>query len=58
MKKKYDSIEEMKKVIVKYNIPIKNNDYFVKKALIELQKIIRKGELLWQKTEIQLYLKQ
>ncbi|MDY3829333.1 MAG: hypothetical protein SOZ65_00135 [Erysipelotrichaceae bacterium] len=43
MKKKHDSIEDMK---------------FVKKALIELQKIRRKGERLWQKTEIQLYQKQ
>ena len=58
MKKKYDSIEEMKKVIVKYNIPIKNNEYFVKKALNELQKIRRKGERLWQISEIQQYQKQ
>ncbi len=34
--KKYETVEEMKKVISKYNIPIKNNDYYVKKALIEL----------------------
>lgn len=32
----YKSIEEMKKVITKYEIPIKNNEYFVKKAEIEL----------------------
>ena len=32
----YKSIDEMKKVITKYQIPIKNNDYFVKKAEIEL----------------------
>lgn len=32
----YKSIEEMKKVITKYAIPIKNNEYFVKKAEIEL----------------------
>lgn len=32
----YKSIDEMKKVITKYKIPIKNNDYFVKKAEIEL----------------------
>ena len=57
MKKKYDSIEKMKKVIVKYNIPIKN-DYFVKKALIELQEIKNKGVWLWQKREIQQYQKQ
>ena len=58
MKKKYDSIEKMKKVFVKYNVLIKNNDYFVKKALIELQKIRRKGEWLWQISEIQQYQKQ
>ncbi len=34
--KVYKNIDEMKNVINKYNIPIKNNDYFVKKALIEL----------------------
>lgn len=33
----YNSIDEMKKVIIENNIPIKNNDYFVKKAEIELQ---------------------
>lgn len=33
----------MKKVIVKYNIPIKNNDFFVKKTLIELQELETKG---------------
>lgn len=33
----YNSIEEMKGVITKYSIPIKNNDYFVKKAEIELK---------------------
>ncbi len=34
--KKYSDIDEMKKVIVKYNIPMKENNYFVKKAEIEL----------------------
>lgn len=33
--KKYSSINEMKEVIKKYNIPIKTEDYFVKKAIIE-----------------------
>lgn len=33
----YNSIDEMKKVITDNNIPIKNNDFFVKKAEIELQ---------------------
>lgn len=32
----YSSIDEMKEAINKYSIPIKNDDYFVKKALIEL----------------------
>lgn len=34
--KKYSSVEEMKAVFKKYNIPIKNNDYFVKKAEVEI----------------------
>lgn len=34
--KKYSSVEEMKDVFKKYNIPIKNNDYFVKKAEVEI----------------------
>ena len=33
----YNSIDEMKDVIKNNNIPIKNNDYYVKKAEIELQ---------------------
>lgn len=33
--KKYNSIEEMKEVLNKYNIPIKNDNYFAKKAEIE-----------------------
>ena len=33
----YNSIDEMKKVIIENNIPIKNNDFFVKKAEIELK---------------------
>lgn len=33
----YNSIEEMKKVIIDNSIPIKNNNYFIKKAEIELQ---------------------
>ena len=35
----YNSIDEMKEVIISNNIPIKNNDYFVKKAEIELKEI-------------------
>ena len=38
----YNSIDEMKKVIIENNIPIKNNNYFVKKAEIELQEIYGK----------------
>lgn len=34
--KKYSGLEEMKGVFKKYNIPIKNNDYFVKKAEVEI----------------------
>lgn len=34
--KSYSNIEEMKYDISKYNIPVKDNNYFVKKALIEL----------------------
>lgn len=32
----YSNIEEMKEEIHKYNIPIKGSDYFIKKAVIEL----------------------
>ena len=35
--REYKSIEEMKESIVKYSIPIKGDNYFVKKAEIELQ---------------------
>lgn len=35
--KSYNDIEEMKKVIKDYNIPIVDNNYFVKKAEIELK---------------------
>jgi len=35
----YNSIDEMKDVIKKYSIPIKGNNYFVKKAEIELKEI-------------------
>lgn len=33
----YNGIEEMKNVITKYAIPIKENNYYVKKAEIELR---------------------
>ena len=35
--KNYESIDQMKNVFSKYSIPIKDNNYFVKKAEIELQ---------------------
>ena len=35
--KEYGSIDEMKEVISKYSIPIKGNNYFAKKAEIELK---------------------
>lgn len=38
----YNSIDEMKKVITDNNIPIKHNDFFVKKAEIELQETYNK----------------
>ncbi len=34
--KNYENLEELKKVITRYNIPIVGNDYFVKKAQIEM----------------------
>lgn len=34
--KKYMDVEEMKEVISKYNIPIKDNNYYAKKAEVEL----------------------
>lgn len=39
--KKYSSIEEMIDVIKKYNIPIKDDNYFVKKAYIELSEVYK-----------------
>ena len=38
--KTYRDIEEMKQVIKKYNIPIKNENYFVNKAEIEMKEQI------------------
>ena len=35
-KKNYNSMQEMKDVFTKYNIPLKSDNYFVKKAEIEL----------------------
>ena len=36
----YNSIDEMKDVIINYNIPIKDNNYFAKKAEVELKEIL------------------
>lgn len=38
----YKNIDEMKNEFVKYNIPIKDNNYFVKKAEIEFLEVIKK----------------
>ena len=38
----YESIDEMKDVISKYKIPMKGNNYFAKKAEIELQEVYKK----------------
>lgn len=40
--KKYNSLDEMKNVISKYKIPIKEENYFVKKAEIELEEKTKK----------------
>ena len=41
----YNSVDEMKQVIITNSIPIKNNDFFVRKAEIELQeKYNKQGE--------------
>lgn len=39
---KYDTIDKLKQVIQEYNIPIKDNDYFVKKAEIEVNKLLKR----------------
>ena len=40
--KKYDSVDELKEIISKYNLPIDNSNYFVKKAEIILNETINK----------------
>lgn len=40
--KKYNSLDEMKTVVSKYKIPIKEENYFVKKAEIELEEKTKK----------------
>ena len=44
MNNEYKNIDEMKEAIIKYNIPIKNNDFFVRKAEIELMESLEKVE--------------
>ena len=39
----YKSLDEMKEVISKYKIPIKNNNYFAKKAEVELIETYNEG---------------
>lgn len=41
---KYGSIDDMKNVFSKYHIPIKNNNYFVSKAVEKLKDIRNKNE--------------
>lgn len=38
----WDTIDKIKNIISKTNIPIKNDEYFVKKAEIELNKILKR----------------
>lgn len=40
--KVYKDVNEMKDEINKYNLPINNSNYFVKKAEIELEKVLKK----------------
>ena len=40
--KKYNSLDELKNVVSKYKIPIKEENYFVKKAEIELEEKTKK----------------
>lgn len=44
--KVYNSIDEMKEIITKYSIPIKGNNYFVKKAEVELNEVYKKIKLM------------
>ena len=41
----WDSIEKIKNMISRINIPIKKNEYFVKKAEIELNKILKRSNI-------------
>lgn len=42
---KWDSIEKIKNMISRINIPIKKDEYFVKKAEIELNKILKRSNI-------------
>lgn len=44
----YNSIEEMKNVIISNSIPIKYDNYFIKKAEIELQETDKNNEKNWK----------
>ncbi len=39
----YDTIEKLKKIVKDINLPIEENEYFVKKAEDELNKILKRG---------------
>ena len=41
----WDSIEKIKNMISRINIPIKKDEYFVKKAEIELNKILKRSNI-------------
>lgn len=40
-----NSIDKLKQIMKKYNIPIYTDNYFVKKAEIELEKILKSGKI-------------
>lgn len=44
-KTEWDSIEKIKNMISRINIPIKKDEYFVKKAEIELNKILKRSNI-------------
>ena len=46
----WDTIEKIKNIISKINLPIKKNEYFVKKAEIELNKTLKSKQLIREKS--------
>lgn len=38
----WDTIDKIKNIILKINIPIKKDEYFIKKAEVELNKILHR----------------